>query len=94
VAPLAVGTLGRADEQIEGWHRLLAAYDVERQLERGYTLTLDANDRIVRSARTLAPGTRITTRFTDGAARSSVESVDRRATSDGRNPGTNEGKTQ
>ncbi len=36
-------------ERVESWRRLLAAYDVDRQLERGYTLTLGEDGRIVRS---------------------------------------------
>lgn len=73
--PLAGGAVHRRADQLESWRRLLAAYDVERQLERGYTLTLDAGGRIVRSTRDLAPGSSIMTRFADGTARSVVETV-------------------
>ena len=34
--------VGRQDERVRSWRRLLAAYDVDRQLERGYSLTLTA----------------------------------------------------
>ena len=40
LGPLSTGHLGRQDERVHGWRRLLAAYDVDRQLERGYSLTL------------------------------------------------------
>jgi len=58
------------------WRRLLAAYDVDRQLERGYTITFDADGRLVRSAGGLVPGTALVTRFADGRAWSEVRRVD------------------
>ena len=64
---------------MRSWRRLLTAYDVERQLERGYTLTLTADGALVRAAADLAAGTEIVTRFADGTARSRVESADVRA---------------
>lgn len=75
-AVLARAHVTRADDRLTGWRRLLAAYDVDRQLERGYTLTLDGSGRIVRHAGALAPGQRVVTRFADGSARSVVEEVD------------------
>ncbi|MGD0742644.1 MAG: exodeoxyribonuclease VII large subunit [Acidimicrobiales bacterium] len=55
--------------------QVLRAFDPQRQLERGWTLTGDASGRPVRSAAALAPGGRITTRFADGEALSVVEST-------------------
>ena len=55
------------------WRRLLAAYDVDRQLERGYSLTLTTEGRLVRSAGELAELQEIVTRFADGTVRSRVE---------------------
>jgi exodeoxyribonuclease VII large subunit len=75
LVPLSLGHLGRATERAEGWRRLLAAYDVDRQLERGYTLTFDHRGRVVRSVAEVAEGSALTTRFSDGTARSLVESV-------------------
>ena len=75
LAPLTMGHLERTTERIEGWRRLLAAYDVDRQLERGYTLTLSDDGRVVRSVEGLTSGAVLTTRFADGTARSVVESV-------------------
>jgi len=74
--PAARGQLQRQDDQLVSWRRLLAAYDVERQLERGYTITLDENRRLVRSAVGLVPATVLLTRFADGTARSKVTDVD------------------
>jgi exodeoxyribonuclease VII large subunit len=55
---------------------LLAAYDVDRQLERGYSLTLTADGRLVRRAGDVASGQEIVTRLADGSVRSTVERVD------------------
>lgn len=72
----AVEVLDRASERTTGWRRLLAAYDVERQLERGYTITFDSNGRVVRSVLTANKGEALVTRFADGTARSIVESTE------------------
>jgi len=61
---------------VRSWRRLLAAYDVERQLERGYTLTLTADGDLVRSAGALPVGGELVTRFADGTARSRIESAE------------------
>lgn len=73
LGPLAVGHLERAGDRTAAWRRLLAAYDVDRQLERGYTLTLDDEGHLVRSVAAAAPGRVLVTRFADGRARSVVE---------------------
>ena len=44
-------------------------------LQRGYALVLDAEGTLVRSAASLAPGDRVTTRLSDGAFTSRVEST-------------------
>jgi exodeoxyribonuclease VII large subunit len=75
LGPLALGHIERGEDRVASWGRLLTAYDVERQLERGYTLTLDVEGRVVRTVDAAAPGTVITTRFADGTADSVVESV-------------------
>ena len=81
LGPLSLGHLGRQDERVQSWRRLLAAYDVERQLERGYSLTLTTEGRLVRSAAGLAEQQEIVTRFADGTVRSRVRG-DRRNRSD------------
>jgi exonuclease VII large subunit len=76
LGPLARGHVGRGDERLAGWRRLVAAYDVERQLERGYTLTHGPDGTLVRSASDVAPDAAIVTRFADGTVRSRVEAIE------------------
>jgi exodeoxyribonuclease VII large subunit len=73
LGPLAGGHVARQGERVQSWRRLLAAYDVDRQLERGYTLTLTPDGQLVRSADGIEVGQEIVTRFADGTARSRVE---------------------
>jgi exodeoxyribonuclease VII large subunit len=72
LGPLALGHVTSADEQVHNWRRLLAAYDVDRQLERGYSLTLTPEGTLVRRAGDLAPNQEIVTRLADGTVRSTV----------------------
>ncbi|MBO7686225.1 MAG: exodeoxyribonuclease VII large subunit [Kiritimatiellae bacterium] len=57
--------------------RHLSPYGV---LERGYSITLNADGRVVRGVEGLAPGARLTTRLADGSADSVVEAVSRGGT--------------
>jgi exodeoxyribonuclease VII large subunit len=72
VGPAVLRGLGEAETRLSGWRRLLGAFDVERQLERGYTLTMDAGGRVLRSGTGLADGAVLFTRFADATARSVV----------------------
>lgn len=54
--------------------RHLSPYGV---LERGYSITLDAEGRVVRGVEGLEAGTRLTTRLADGTATSVVETISR-----------------
>jgi exonuclease VII large subunit len=76
LGPLALGHIGRGDERLMGWRRLVAAYDVDRQLERGYTLTLGPDGDLIRSAADVAPDGALVTRFADGTVRSRVEATE------------------
>jgi exodeoxyribonuclease VII large subunit len=76
IGPGAHRAVAHQAEKLESWRRLLAAYDVDRQLERGYTLTLGENGHIVRSVTGLAPGSVLVTRFADGSSVSDVRRVD------------------
>ena len=88
LGPLASGHLDKGEERIRSWRRLLTAYDVERQLDRGYTLTLDVHGHLLRRAGDAAPGEEITTRFADGSVRSTVTSSETSVTpSDGTEEG-------
>jgi exodeoxyribonuclease VII large subunit len=75
LGPLAGGYMAREEERLRSWRRLLTAYDVDRQLERGYSLTLTTEGQLVRSAAALPAGSEIVTRFADGTAHSRVEST-------------------
>ncbi len=75
LGPLSLGHLGRQNERVQSWRRLLAAYDVDRQLERGYSLTFTTEGRLVRSAADLAEEQEIVTRLADGTVRSRVHAV-------------------
>ena len=76
LGPVSLGHLGRKDERLHSWRRLLAAYDVDRQLERGYSLTMTTEGALVRSAAGVAAQQQILTRFADGIVRSRVERSD------------------
>jgi exodeoxyribonuclease VII large subunit len=76
LGPLAARHITKEAERVRSWRRLLTAYDVDRQLERGYTLTHTASGELVRSAAGLQAGTEVVTRFADGTARSRVESTE------------------
>jgi exodeoxyribonuclease VII large subunit len=76
LGPLSLAHLGRQDERVQSWRRLLAAYDVDRQLERGYSLTLTTDGQLVRSAADLAPQQEIVTRLADGTVQSQVQMVE------------------
>lgn len=56
---------------------VLQALDPRAAMARGFTLTLDANGRAVRSVVELAPGVEILTRFADGQVRSVVSEESR-----------------
>jgi exonuclease VII large subunit len=76
LGPLALGHLSRETERVRSWRRLLTAYDVERQLERGYSLTLTTGGQLVRSVADVALGTELVTRLADGTVHSRVERKD------------------
>ena len=82
VGPRALDVLDRQQDRASTWRRLLAAYDIERQLERGYTITLGSDGQVVRSISELDPGSGLVTRFADGRAHSTVESIEHRSTSE------------
>jgi len=72
LAPTVRRRLAEAEQRVVGWRRLLGAYDIERQLERGYTLTTDADGRVLRSGAQLGDGDILFTRFADVTSRSVV----------------------
>jgi exodeoxyribonuclease VII large subunit len=76
LGPLSLGHLERQGERVQSWRRLLAAYDVDRQLERGYSLTLTSDGRLLRSTAGLTAQQEIVTRFADGTVRSRVRAIE------------------
>jgi exodeoxyribonuclease VII large subunit len=77
LGPLSHGHLARQAERVRSWQRLLTAYDVDRQLERGYSLTFNSNGQLVRNTGDVLVGQEITTRFADGRVRSRVEATEK-----------------
>ncbi len=84
VGPRALGAVDRQQQRAATWRRLLSAYDIERQLERGYTITLGADGAVLRSVSDLRTGATLLTRFADGRASSTVEATEPRSTSEGK----------
>jgi exodeoxyribonuclease VII large subunit len=76
VARAAQARVSREEDRVRSWRRLIAAYDVERQLERGYTITLGEDGRLVRRASDVGPGSLLVTRFADGETSSEVKAVE------------------
>jgi exodeoxyribonuclease VII large subunit len=61
-----------ADLRVAQWRRLLGAYDYQRQLERGYSVTRDGSGAVLRSVSGLGPGSRLVTQLSDGEVGSVV----------------------
>lgn len=73
--------LDDATAHLDAAERTARAFDPARVLERGFSLTLDAEGRAVRDAAALEPGTVLHTRFAQGEATSEViETAERRPT--------------
>ncbi len=60
------------DLRLGHWQRLLGAYDYQRQLERGYSVTRDATGAVVRSAAAVTVGSLLLTRLSEGEVVSTV----------------------
>ncbi len=78
--PVVASAYQRAESRLKAASaglRHLSPYGV---LERGYSITLNAEGRVVRGVEGLAPGARLTTRLADGTATSVVETVNREDT--------------
>ena len=76
LGPLAHHRLAAATEGLASRRSLLAAYDPERLLARGWSLTTDASGTVLRSVAGLEEGAVLVTRLADGVARSSVTAVE------------------
>jgi exodeoxyribonuclease VII large subunit len=60
------------DLRVTQWRRLLGAYDYQRQLDRGYSVTRGADGTVIRSTGDVQPGAVLTTRVSDGEVASTV----------------------
>jgi exodeoxyribonuclease VII large subunit len=70
--PASKSLLATTTATLDGRRRLLDAYDPRRTLERGWSMTLDAEGRALRSVDQVSPGATITTRVADGQITSTV----------------------
>jgi len=72
LAAAAVQTVDVAELRAAQHRRLLGAYDVHRQLERGWTVTRGPDGAVLRSVAGLAHGAVLTTQLADGTLTSEV----------------------
>lgn len=72
LGPLAHARIDGVEERLASWRRLLLAYDVQRQLERGYTLTFDTSGGLLSSPDAAVAAGALVTRFATGEVRSAV----------------------
>jgi len=72
VASGSAQVLEAAELRLAQHRRLLGAYDVHRQLERGWSVTRGPGGAVLRSVAGLVPGTRVTTQLADGTVTAEV----------------------
>ncbi len=72
LATLPARRLQVEDLRAAQWRRLLGAYDYQRQLERGYSVTRGESGAVLRSISGLVPGSRLVTQLSDGEVTSEV----------------------
>jgi exodeoxyribonuclease VII large subunit len=63
------------DLRVDQWRRLLGAYDYQRQLDRGYSVTRDSSGLVVRSAAEVGAGSVLLTQLSDGEVESTVNNT-------------------
>ncbi len=86
VTRAAARGLRAEDLRVEQWRRLLGAYDYQRQLERGYSVTRDTSGAVLRTVTGLTPGTALRTLVSDGQVSSTVTAVEARGDDDRNDP--------
>ncbi len=74
---IATGRLREVEATLAGVARVCSELAPERVLERGYSITRDQADKIVREPRQVEPGDRIVTTLAGGALNSRVEEISR-----------------
>ena len=65
----------RAHQRLDGLEAQVRAYDPQRALERGWSITTDGMGHLLRSVTGIMPGTTLRTRLRDGAVTSTVEAA-------------------
>jgi len=65
------------DLRVGQWRRLLGAYDYQRQLDRGYSVTRDSTGLVVRSTADVGAGSVLFTQVSDGEVVSTVNDAGR-----------------
>jgi exodeoxyribonuclease VII large subunit len=86
VAAAATQVLEVAELRAEQHRRLLGAYDVHRQLERGWSVTRGPDGSVLRSVDGLLPGSVLTTQLADGSLTSEVVDTTAGAATDPHDP--------
>lgn len=66
-------TLVGASEWLSATQQLFAAYDPQRRLAQGWSITTDANGRVVRSVNDVVVGDEVLVRVSDGALQSQIK---------------------
>jgi exodeoxyribonuclease VII large subunit len=77
LALLPARRLEMQDLRVGQWRRLLGAYDYQRQLDRGYSVTRDSAGFVVRSAADVGEGSVLFTQVSDGEVVSTVNDAGR-----------------
>jgi len=72
LAALPERRLTAEDLRLSQWRRILGAYDYQRQLERGYSVTRDTSGNVLRSTSGVEPGSVLFTMLSDGEVVSRV----------------------
>lgn len=77
VLAAAAGRLARSEgRRLDALTDQLRALDPARVLERGYSITRDADGRVVKRVASLAAGDQLVTELADGRARSTIDAID------------------
>lgn len=72
IAAAARGRLREAATRVDGLARLARELSPERVLQRGFSITRDAQERVIRQAAAVPPGALLVTQLAEGRLRSIV----------------------
>jgi hypothetical protein len=74
-------------QHISHQREVLRLLDPKRQLQRGWSLTRDAQGKLVRSSARLQPGEQLVTTFAEGSATSIIDEIRSPACAEAESPG-------